>query len=211
MVRIISIEGNIGSGKSTLVQSLKSYNNSIKNKSKIHFLQEPVNEWTNIQDKNGINIIEKYYSDQYKYSFSFQIMAYISRLSSLKKAINENYDIIITERSLLTDKMVFAQMLYDSGKMEHINYVIYNKWFDEFISDIPNIEYIYIKTTPEIAYERIIKRNRLGENISKEYLCECSNYHDNWLNNNYTIDGNLDVIQVFEKLKEYTNKIITSC
>ena len=209
MVRIISIEGNIGSGKSTLVQLLKNYN--IKNVENIYFLQEPVDEWNNIQDNDGKNIIEKYYSDQYKYSFSFQMMAYISRLSSLKKAINNKYDIIITERSLLTDKNVFAQMLYDSGKMEHINYVIYNKWFDEFISDIPKVEYIYIKTTPEIAYERIMKRNRLGENISKEYLCECSNYHDKWLNDEYTIDGNLDINNVFAKLIEYTNKMIISC
>ena len=31
--------------------------------------------------------------------------------------------------SLFTDKYVFAQMLYDSKKMEKIEYEIYNKWF----------------------------------------------------------------------------------
>ena len=77
-------------------------------------------------------------------------------------------------------------MLYDSSKIEEIEYQIYNKWFDNFIKELPQIKYIYIQTNPDIAYERILKRNREGETIEKEYIYECHNYHEEWLN---TVSG----------------------
>ena len=48
-------------------------------------------------------------------------MAYISRLTLIRQALRENYDIIFTERSIYTDRNVFAKMLYDSGKIEGAN------------------------------------------------------------------------------------------
>ena len=187
--KIFSVDGNIGSGKSTLVNELKNY---YTNNKKICFLQEPVSIWENIKDKNGTNILVNYYNNQQKYAFTFQMMAYISRLSLLKNAVESNlYDIIITERSVETDKMIFAKMLYDMNIIEEIEYTIYNMWFTEFIKDLPKFKYIYVQTTPEISNERIIKRNRLGENIDIKYLEKCHNYHENWLNKN---DKNILII-----------------
>ena len=127
---ILSIEGNIGSGKSTIIDYLKE---RYKNDKEFIFLPEPVDEWETIKDEENITILQKFYNDQKKYSFTFQIMAYISRLNLLRKTIKENPGkIIISERSLFTDKYVFAKMLYDSGNMESIQYQIYNKWFESF-------------------------------------------------------------------------------
>jgi len=199
MTTIISIEGNIGSGKSTFVKALQSYFNKTDklNKKKIYFLQEPVNIWETIKNNDGENIIECFYKNQDKYAFSFQMMAYISRLSLLRKAVREGYDYIFTERCVNTDRNVFAKMLYDSGKIEKINFEIYTKWFDEFIEEFNNFHYIYIKTNPEKALERINKRARLGETIPLEYLKECNKYHNNWLEtiestNIIILDGNID-------------------
>jgi deoxyadenosine/deoxycytidine kinase len=192
--QIISIEGNIGSGKSTLVNYLT---NEYKNNTNILFLQEPVDIWNEIQDEEGITILEKFYNDTNKYAFQFQMMAYISRLSILKKCLKQNYKYIITERCLYTDANVFAKMLFDDKKISKIEYTIYKKWFDEFINEISISKFIYIKTNPEIAYQRIISRNRIGEKISLEYLIKCNEYHENWIsslitNNNSVliIDGN---------------------
>jgi deoxyadenosine/deoxycytidine kinase len=199
---IVSIDGNIGSGKSTIVKYLKSnLKEYIKKESGSEFniciLEEPVNIWNEIVDKkDGKNIIEKYYEDQEKYSFAFQMMAYISRLSQIKKAIDENcYDIIITERSILTDKHIFAKMLYDDNKINDIEYSIYLKWFDEFNHVIDNIKIIYIKTSPEVSCKRVLKRQRLGENISLDYLKKCHDYHEDILKENYNIiliNGNIE-------------------
>ena len=60
MASIVSIEGNIGSGKSTLIEHLKK---NYRRKD-IVYLEEPVKEWSNIKDKNGTNILVKFYEDQ---------------------------------------------------------------------------------------------------------------------------------------------------
>ena len=195
----ISIEGNIGSGKSTLLNNLK---NHFKNDNRIAFIKEPVDEWSKICDSQGNTILEKFYKDQERYAFSFQMMAYISRLSTIKTAIYENPQatIFITERSLDTDKYVFARMLFDDLKIEDVNYQIYNKWFHEFANEYSVHKVIYVKTDPEICYERIAKRSRSGEDvIPLDYLENCDYYHDDMMSTKYKnhqnifIDGNTDI------------------
>ena len=89
--------------------------------------------------------------------------------------------IIITERSVYTDKHVFAKMLFDEGKIEKVNYEIYNKWFEHFIEDVPISKIIYLRCTPAIAHSRVIKRNRPGETITLDYLTKCHTYHEEWI------------------------------
>lgn len=200
--KIISIEGNIGSGKSTMVEYLKQ---NLKNDPTVCFLQEPVDIWNTITDENGVNIIENYYKDQKKYAFQFQMMAYISRISLLREALKKNYKLIITERSIFTDANVFAKMLYDECKIGETEYKIYKLWFDEFIKDIPKISLVYVKTDPEICNRRVLIRNRIGENIPLDYLKECHNYHEKWINNNndclnvLTLDGNQNMSEQLKK------------
>ena len=210
MSKIISIEGNIGSGKSTLLSYLKKkYENNIN----IIFLNEPVDEWETIKDKNNITMLRKFYENQERYSFAFQMMAYISRLALLKEAI-EKYpnSIIITERCLNTDRYVFAKMLYDSGKLEDVEYQIYLKWFDHF-SQLQQIQkVIYLKTDPEISFYRVNKRSRDGEStISLEYLQNCHNYHEDMINNindqKLIINGNKDTDLDINIVNEWLNNI----
>jgi deoxyguanosine kinase len=177
-MKIISIEGNIGSGKSTLIKMLKDLNNK-----QIVFLPEPVDEWNNIVDSNGTNILTKYYSDQKRYAFSFQMMAYITRLKQLMECVYDDDTIIITERCLYTDREIFAKMLYDSGLIEDIEYSIYLRWFDFFIKNVQINKFIYLRVEPSISFERILQRNREGEIIPIEYLQNCHDYHETWLNN----------------------------
>ena len=195
MTVIISIEGNIVSGKSTLVSELEKY---FKDNNNIGFLQEPVDIWNTIKDENGTTILEKFYENNEKYAFQFQMMAYISRLSIMKNAIKQNkYKYIISERSLYTDSNIFAKMLYDDKKISEIEYSIYKMWFEEFINDIPLTKIIYVKADPQISLERVITRNRLGENIPLSYLQRCHDYHENWLSqtdyDKLTLDGNNNI------------------
>lgn len=176
---VYSIEGNIGTGKSTFLEKLKQH---YKDDESVCFLDEPTQVWDTIKDKNGVTILEKYYKDQIKYAFSFQMMAFISRLTALKEALKNNkYVIIIMERSLFTDCNVFAQMLYDDKKIEDIEFTIYQKWYNDFIKELPPISFIYLRTEPIISMKRIQERNREGETIPLEYLENCHKYHDKWL------------------------------
>jgi len=198
---IVSFDGNIGSGKSSILhyfeKNFKTLCDSKQTPYKICFLQEPVQIWETIQDEDGKNIIEKFYQDNERYSFAFQMMAYISRLSLLKKALSEDYDIIFTERSMFTDRNVFAKMLYDSGKLGEIEYQIYNKWFDEFVDYLMNMKVVYIKTDSIICNLRVKNRARIGESIPLEYLQNCHKYHEEWLKidkeNTLIFNGNMDI------------------
>ena len=216
-VKIISIDGNIGSGKSTLMERLRKH---FSNNTNIVFLKEPVDEWETITDENEITVLEKFYENPSKYGFSFQIMAYISRLDVMRKAIKQNPNaIFISERSLFTDKFVFAKMLFDSGNIELINYKIYLKWFDTFADDFPVSKIIYVNTEPEICHHRIVKRSRTGEsNIPLDYLQNCHKYHNNMIDINsidcickdqLILNGNIDIYENKEQLELWIEQINT--
>lgn len=193
---VYSIEGNIGTGKSTFLEKLKEH---YKDDDSVCFLAEPTQVWDTIKDKNGVTILEKYYENQERYAFSFQMMAFISRLTGLKDALkNDKYAIIIMERSLFTDCNVFAKMLYDDKKIEDIEYTIYKKWYNDFMKELPPISFIYLRTDPIISLKRVKERNREGETIPLKYLENCHKYHDNWLLGHNAapllkIDANVDM------------------
>ena len=213
--KFISIDGNIGSGKSTLIEALKKY---FKGNPNIIFLREPVDEWDEIKDDDGVTILEKFYTNQKEYSFSFQMMAYISRLALLKEAVKNNPNaIIISERSLFTDREVFAKMLYKSGFIESVNYKIYLRWFDTFASEFPIHKVIYVKAEPQVCFDRIKKRSRTGEsNIPLSYLENCHTHHNDMLDTNkpecicdnqFVLDGNIDIYQNDNQLQEWIQEI----
>jgi len=209
---VVSIEGNIGSGKSTLLANLKE---DLKDDDRIVFLKEPVDEWENIKDAQGNTMLQKFYGDQEKYAFSFQMMAYISRLATFKNAViaNPQATVFIAERSLDTDKYVFAQMLFDDNKIEDVNYQIYTRWFDTFAKEFPINRVIYVKADPEICSERIVKRSRNGEGgIPVDYLKNCHDYHENMITKSIvcpclTLDGNVDIYENTEIVKEWLEQV----
>lgn len=224
---IISIEGNIGAGKSTLIRRLRYmyenrgspyilfallsqisiqfpillfsmmiippeiniifniaiaillYNTLFKRR-RIVFLEEPIDEWNKIA-ASGRNIFECYCAEQKKYAFVFQMLCLQTRAEMLRCAIRENpkNTIIVCERSIKTDAEIFAQMLYDTDKMNEIEYKVYMKWYETIIAEIPEIKTIYLYTEPIDANERKKKRDRAGEeNINMEYMNILHKYHE---------------------------------
>ena len=201
-MHIFTVDGNIGSGKSTLIKLMKKKYKVFANR-KIVYLPEPVDIWESIRDKNGKNVIESYYENQVKYAFPFQMMAYISRVHQIREIMEKCDDntIIICERSVYTDKHVFAKMLYDNGTMNDIEIQIYKKWFDEFVKDFPFSGIIYVGAEPTKSLERVKIRNRKGETIPLSYLEMCHQYHEIWLNN-----SNIPVLKLNGN-KEFINAI----
>jgi deoxyadenosine/deoxycytidine kinase len=184
---IVSIEGNIGIGKSTLLNNLElSY--KLKGITGIIILREPEEEWNLICDQNNESILSKFYKNPEKYSFAFQILVLKTMVDQLLKTIveNPNCEIIICERSILSSYHVFAKMLYDFTLMNEIEYKIYQSVYDTTYknnSQIIQQKIIYLNCPPEKCYERIKKRNRKGEeNIDLDYLKKCNDYHESWLN-----------------------------
>lgn len=185
-MKILSIEGNIGAGKSTLLNELQY---RLKNNPYVIFMLEPTSVWENIKDDEGHSVLEKFYSDQEKYAFSFQIMAFATRIQKMRQKIKDNPDakVMICERSLEADYNIFAKMLHSDNKIEDINYKIYLEFYKIFKQDYPIEGIMYIDAAPEICYQRIKMRSRNGEeDIPLTYLQQCDKYHKTWLFENNT-------------------------
>jgi len=183
---LATIEGNIGAGKSSIIAKMKE---KYADRLDVVFVQEPVDIWENICDENGTKMLNLFYQNPKEHAFAFQQMAYITRISLLRKTIEENpqCSIIICERSLHADRNIFAKMLFDDGIISKVCFQIYNLIYDEFTGGFPIDRCVYIDADPEVCSERIAKRARSGESeIELVYLAKCKKYHDDWLLNSPT-------------------------
>lgn len=208
MPLLISIEGNIGCGKSTFLSYLTEQSTSksttgalsdkLGNKS-VLFVPEPVSDWETIKDETGTPMLSLFYKDQSRNAFSFQMMAYISRLVAIKRAMETDVDIVITERCLYTDKEVFAKMLYEDKMIREVDYQIYLRWFDEFAATVRPDHIMYLSADPDTCLLRTRARSRDGEGgIPLDYLARCHTFHEKWLRENrmclctHIVDANKD-------------------
>jgi deoxyadenosine/deoxycytidine kinase len=185
--QIISIEGNIGAGKSTFVDIIKTH---ISNS---EIVGEPIEIWKKLQDSDGSNILEKFYKDIPRWAYSFQNLACITRMMKIEDTIQQSdAAFIFLDRSLGTDKNVFEKMLYDSKKISEIEHQMYNLWCDfyhKYVRAEFNNIIIYLRCDPETALTRIKKRGRIEEqDISIEYLTSLHEYHEKWLMNNPNVN-----------------------
>ena len=181
--KIITIEGNIGVGKSTFIKLFaKRFANSV-------LVDEPVDLWKSVKDDSGNNMLGIFYSDIQRWAYTFQNMAYVTRMMKIEETIRENkYEYIFLDRSLGTDRNIFEQMLYDDKKINEVEHQIYNLWvnfYQKFVRPEQSGPIIYLRAEPEISFERIQKRGREEEkNITLEYLKKIHQYHEKWLNTN---------------------------
>jgi deoxyadenosine/deoxycytidine kinase len=213
---IISLDGNIGAGKSTLLAEIRNRLHDV------HIVDEPVGAWTALKNAEGKNLLELFYQDKKRWAYTFQNCAILTRLKNIQDAV-ENLDntmkgpqVIITERSVLTDKHVFAEMLRDGGDIDPLEWELYESWFNIFGKKYPVRGIVYISTSASTSKERIQIRNRQGEDrIGMDYLDALDAQHKKWVENTnipvltlstevgIPVEKNIEEIKQFiEKLKE---------
>lgn len=201
----MSIEGNIGSGKSSVIRHLKEHPRSFDD-FRILIAEEPVNCWETVCTTNGENILQCFYRDPVKYSFPFQVMALTSRIQHIKRLLQqveeqdecddedeEEQDdedeekekkpvVILTERSLYADYHVFASMLANDGLLDDVSFQIYKNMFEEFASKYVPTCIMYMDSSVELCHARIKTRARIGEeNIEPSYLKKVDTFHQRFL------------------------------
>jgi deoxyadenosine/deoxycytidine kinase len=199
---VISLDGNIGAGKTTLL-------NTLKNIPDVYVIDEPVGVWEQF-NVNGKNILQHFYEDQHRWAYTFQNAAILTRIIHINKAIEENpgYKLYITERSILTDKFVFAKMLHKDKVINDMEMQLYNMWFDNFgTMNVAGI--LWLTTDVPTCVERIKIRGRPGEeNITKEYLEHLDKAHYEWLHHHSNVERiTSDITQ--EELTTRLQKYIT--
>lgn len=203
---LINVEGNIGVGKSTFTKILK------EQVADSDIVYEPIDIWLNIKDNDNKTILDKFYEDKHRWTYTFQNFAYITRMIKIEDMIRSSDKThIFLDRSLDTDLFVFGKMLADDGYMNNMELQIYehwNKFYYQYVRQNNNQKTIYLRSDPEVCLERIKGRGRNAEQlIGLDYLKRLHEYHDKWLlnkPNTLIIDCNKD----FENDQEYQKYII---
>ena len=171
-VSMFFVEGNIGVGKSTLVKELEGRG--------LATLQEPVAAWESVVNQNGKNVLQEFYDDPKKWAYAFQSIAFRSRIIGMKDLPTG----CIVERSVYTDRMVFAETAHEAGNISPIEWDDYTGWFD-FVMNMCNVSpmgIIYLRGSPTTCMNQIKTRGRPGEeNITLDYLKQLHAKHDKWL------------------------------
>jgi deoxyadenosine/deoxycytidine kinase len=190
---LITLDGNIGAGKSTLLEAIGRELGDV-----VTVIQEPVGIWMTLKNDTGKSLLELFYSDITRWAYTFQNCAILTRLLETQKILKAcaageiKTPVIITERSVLTDRHVFAQMLKTQGKLDGLEWQLYMKWFDAFAAEIPYKGIIHLTTSAVTSKDRIATRQRAGEEgIPLEYLNDLDAAHHSWM-----ASADLPVLQI---------------
>ena len=101
---LLAIEGNIGIGKSTLMENLRRH---FASSLLVTFVDEPVNLW----ESHGL--LAAMYENRINRCV-FQLMALSTRYAGLLQALSSDADLIIAERSIDSDRACFAEVNLDN-------------------------------------------------------------------------------------------------
>lgn len=148
----ISIYGNIGVGKSSLLSKLSDH------KYKIYY--EPVDTW---------KFLPLFYEDKKKYCFPLQIEI----IQSFNEMVLSNS---IVERSPMEACNIFAKCNYYDNNLSKLEFSLIQRMTNQ--SKDPDV-IVYLQATPKISYERIRERNRDCEkNISYDYVYQLHSFYE---------------------------------
>jgi thymidine kinase len=183
----ISIEGGIACGKSTVLTRLQQ-------SMRIPVFLEPIDSWT---------ILNKFYKDTSRWGFTFNVEV----IMSMFKWKTNQYDSLY-ERSPNSCRWIFTQMQYEQGDITKEEIDLFDKLLQTFSWDQDCI--IYIKTDPEVCFERMKHRNRhCEEKVPIEYLLNLDKKHTDmmdYIKNTkpnikiITVDGNKDEDTVYKNI-----------
>ena len=196
MVSNIVIDGSIGAGKSTLLKNLKNKLNS-----NYHIHEENVKSWM----EEGW--LHKYYSNIPRYAASFQTRVLLSHIEQRNNIITGENIVNIFERSAITTVNVFSKMLVEDGVLDKLEMDIHKQLLDMFNYEKPDL-LIYIDTSPELSYERLLKRSRDGElDITLDYMIKLNSIYlqerNNLAKKVVIVYGNRDEYTILDEVLSY--------
>ncbi|QQR48702.1 deoxynucleoside kinase [bacterium] len=170
------LEGNIGVGKSTFLTKFAQHCPEIT------VVQEPLDSW----DKHfsGQSLLERFYADPKRWAYTLETMTMIARIRDhLREQENAN-PLRVMERSIYSGHYCFGINSKLNGFLSDLEWLIYSQWIDYSFSKkcLPPHGFIYLRTTPEVCFERIGLRGRESEKgISLEYVRQIHDQHENFL------------------------------
>eukprot|EP00112_Aurelia_sp_Birch-Aquarium-sp1_P012611 Seg2651.6 transcript_id=Seg2651.6/GoldUCD/mRNA.D3Y31 product="Thymidine kinase 2 mitochondrial" protein_id=Seg2651.6/GoldUCD/D3Y31 len=169
----ICVEGNIGSGKTTMLEYFK------KNVPDVEVCEEPVKLWQNI---GGGNLLGLMYKDPKRWSYTFQTYTLLTMLQLHNQPQMKEHKLM--ERSAFSAVYCFVENLFQSGKISQVEYSIHHEWFDWLKKvQTPKVDLlVYIRTSPEECLKRVKERARSEEDgLPLDLLQQIHDRYEEWL------------------------------
>lgn len=156
----ISVDGNIGSGKSDVLDALAAAFPTVP------VFPEPVESWG--------ELLDLFYASPAEWSLPFSLRVMLSFGEPAR------HPTCIVERSPLTSRHVFGQVLYNQGLLNQHEWDLL-KEFNDVVAWKPDVVF-YLECPPTVCMERIAGRGRACESgIDLEYLRRVDFQYQNML------------------------------
>ncbi|MCC7384423.1 MAG: deoxynucleoside kinase [Deltaproteobacteria bacterium] len=163
--RYLAVAGNIGAGKSTLVEFL----------SRTYSLRP-------FFEPNETNpYLVDFYSDMKRWSFHSQLY-FLARKLRLHQELTQAEETVIQDRSIYEDAEVFAENLYRQRKMSARDYQTYRQLYEGIVRELrPPDLMIYLRCSLPALKKRIKVRGRPEEQaIPTAYLTRLQKLYEEW-------------------------------
>jgi deoxyadenosine/deoxycytidine kinase len=165
MSHFVAVAGNIGVGKSTLVE----------------LLAERM-QWTPFFEPQTQNpYLADFYQDMQEWSFQSQIF-FLSRRLRAHRDISDHPGPAVQDRSVYEDAEIFAHNLFLERNMSDRDYRTYRELYEVLIRFLPPPDLVvYLRASVDTLLNRISMRGRDYEKgIQPEYLSRLNDLYEEW-------------------------------
>jgi deoxyadenosine/deoxycytidine kinase len=179
----IGIAGNIGAGKSTIVEKftnepfnkilLSAFPNSDP-KAKVHSYPENFNE----------EVLDAFYKDPVRHALMAQIEFFNGRLERERK-LSQTHGIVLEDRILSEDYHIFGMAQRILGNMTEPEFLAYQRNYRLMSAEMGQPDVVlYLRADVETLQKRIAKRGRVQEKkIPNEYLETLNGLYEEFVSN----------------------------
>jgi len=166
MKKFIAVAGNIGAGKTSLVDFLcKQYN--------LKPFFEP-------NDTNPY--LDDFYKDMRRWAFHSQIY-FLSHKFRIHRQLEKYPGTVVQDRTIYEDAEIFAENLFRSHCMDKRDYITYMEFYKTIKEDLqPPSVMIFLRCSIKTMRKRILMRGReMERNISTSYLRRLDSLYFEWI------------------------------
>lgn len=179
MPLIVTIEGAVGVGKTTLARALRhQFPDSV-------VVTEPVEEWTR---GGAASPLAALYADPDRNAFAFQLVVLATKFRRLADACSRapRDAVMFVERCLVADGAVFLEMHRRRGAVSDLEKAAYDQLFDVLSGLCGNASVgavVYLHAPARVCVERAAARARAEEAgaITREFTDQTQRAYEDWL------------------------------
>ena len=189
MKRTIAIAGNMGSGKSTLVEFLsRTY--------EVAPFYEPNDENPYLAD---------FYGDMERWAFQSQLY-FLSNKFRLHQELDRQEGVVALDRTIFEDAEIFATALYQMRKISKRDWETYQGIYNAILDAIqPPDLMIYLRCSMRTLRQRIKLRGReMEQDVPLAYLKRLDRLYEGWISS-YKMS---DVLVLETDRLDYINDVI---